>query len=728
MKKLLLLALAVALSFSLASAQTNKIVFGPLDGEGAGDIITGNGADVVVPVWIRTAPGINVVGFHWPLASNDLYVASRNGGALFDPFGAWDDVSFLTPTPDNVTPNFTNQSILGVKDLIGIPDPLDGIQTEGAWWMVAEYHMTTTTDNEFDTYCDAFVEGDDPVNHGMTWVDFDTGEMDQSQIEKAFACLVFSPNADPVWTVYPESPICADAGIETCFDLAGTDANADDDLHIVQTGGPGVYTEDVGGPGGVTSGTWCGTLTDDATLTFELRDNAGGVVPLVIEVTVTQIAMDMGECVDGVPGAMVVLPVYLHTCTFEMGGMALYIGWDPTALTFLGADPTGRIDYGNEFFDVNFSDPCEQCPDDNAVRITWISDINNGIPHDPAYPGDDPVVMLHFQVASGLPWGMQLPVSFLIPEYGDNTISDQSGYVWLRPALTDGCVNTVDPESYKGDPNMNGYPYEVGDAVLVARRLVYGYGVWSENGSGDDAIQEASADLNDNGFVDIADLIWFIHIITHEADPPKVEPVDANADISISSVIGDNIELNVSSNLDVGGVLLTIDHTGVEIGTPDTHGMDFVANDENGVLKIVVYSLEGTPIPAGTSNFLTIPVISNDNGSANIVEASTSDAYGHLLETTTSVEAPVPTQYAVKQNYPNPFNAKTLISFDLPQAGDVNVGIYNITGQLVRTLSGHFEAGTRSVTWDASDAASGVYFYKVTAGSFTQTMKMTLLK
>ncbi len=52
----------------------------------------------------------------------------------------------------------------------------------------------------------------------------------------------------------------------------------------------------------------------------------------------------------------------------------------------------------------------------------------------------------------------------------------------------------------------------------------------------------------------------------------------------------------------------------------------------------------------------------------------------------------------------------------------------SITGQLVETISGQFEAGSRSVTWDASDVASGVYFYKVSAGDFTQTMKMTLLK
>jgi len=69
-----------------------------------------------------------------------------------------------------------------------------------------------------------------------------------------------------------------------------------------------------------------------------------------------------------------------------------------------------------------------------------------------------------------------------------------------------------------------------------------------------------------------------------------------------------------------------------------------------------------------------------------------------------------------------------MINFDLPVDSDVSIAIYSITGQLVETISGQFEAGSRSVTWDASDVASGVYFYKVSAGNFSQTMKMTLLK
>jgi hypothetical protein len=729
MKKLLLLTLAVTLTFSLASAQ-NKIVFGPLAGDDAGQIIATNGAAITVPVFIRTAPGIDVVGLHIPLSSNNAYVASRDGGAFLYPLlpGVWDDVGFLPPNADGAHPGYTNQSILGVKDLIGDPSPEDGIQTEGAWWQVAEFHMTTTVGNPFDVpYCDAFLEGTQPENGGMVWADFYTGEMDQDQIEKSFACLQFTDNTDPEWTVFPGAG-CGDAGMTSCFDLAGTDADAGNDLHIVQTGGPGTYTESVGGPGGYTAGTWCGTLAEgDYLLRFELQDNSGGTVPLDVPLTVGAISMDIAD-VSGFPGGSISVPVNLSTCAFLMGGMELFIGWDPTAISLTGVTPTGRIDNGHEYFHVNFSDPCQQCPDDDAVRVTWISDINNGVPHAPAYPGNDPIIVLHFDVADDLPWGMVIPINFLIPHYSDNTISDPSGYTWLRPELFGGSINVIDPSTYKGDPNMNGFFYEVGDAVLVARRLISGYVVWSENGSGDDGIQEASGDLNNNGVVDVADLVRFINIINGTINPPKLDPASAVAEISVSSVIEDNIEVTINSGLEVGGVLLSISHSGVEIGTPIANGMDFLAVDKDGVLNVVVYSLEGNTLAAGNSTVITIPVISNDNGSVEIVEASSADAYGRLLETTASVITPLPTAYSVAQNYPNPFNAKTLISFDLPNGGAVTVDIYSVTGQLVESVSGNYEAGTHSITWDASNVASGIYFYKVSAGDFSQTMKMTLLK
>lgn len=89
----------------------------------------------------------------------------------------------------------------------------------------------------------------------------------------------------------------------------------------------------------------------------------------------------------------------------------------------------------------------------------------------------------------------------------------------------------------------------------------------------------------------------------------------------------------------------------------------------------------------------------------------------------------IPTVTGLNGNYPNPFNATTRISFDMAEAGNVNLKIYNITGQLIETLAdGHVEAGRHSIEWDASGYSSGLYFYRLTAGENVFTRRMTLLK
>ncbi|MCX6159525.1 MAG: T9SS type A sorting domain-containing protein [Ignavibacteriota bacterium] len=85
--------------------------------------------------------------------------------------------------------------------------------------------------------------------------------------------------------------------------------------------------------------------------------------------------------------------------------------------------------------------------------------------------------------------------------------------------------------------------------------------------------------------------------------------------------------------------------------------------------------------------------------------------------------------YSLSQNFPNPFNPTTNISFSLPKAGFVNISVYDITGKLVQELvNSNQPAGKFNVTWDANNFASGVYFYKIKSGDFTEMKKMSLIK
>lgn len=89
----------------------------------------------------------------------------------------------------------------------------------------------------------------------------------------------------------------------------------------------------------------------------------------------------------------------------------------------------------------------------------------------------------------------------------------------------------------------------------------------------------------------------------------------------------------------------------------------------------------------------------------------------------------LPTQYALDQNYPNPFNPETEIRFQIPEDGHVMVKVFNTAGQEVETLvDADLATGTHSVRWNASNFASGVYYYRLEAAGFSSVKKMVLVK
>ena len=89
----------------------------------------------------------------------------------------------------------------------------------------------------------------------------------------------------------------------------------------------------------------------------------------------------------------------------------------------------------------------------------------------------------------------------------------------------------------------------------------------------------------------------------------------------------------------------------------------------------------------------------------------------------------IPIAYALQQNYPNPFNPSTEIHFDLSEAAKVQLVVYDVMGwEVARLVDGVLPAGQHRATWEATGLPSGTYLYRLTAGVFTETKAMTLLK
>ncbi|MCH7722663.1 MAG: cellulase family glycosylhydrolase [Bacteroidetes bacterium] len=93
------------------------------------------------------------------------------------------------------------------------------------------------------------------------------------------------------------------------------------------------------------------------------------------------------------------------------------------------------------------------------------------------------------------------------------------------------------------------------------------------------------------------------------------------------------------------------------------------------------------------------------------------------------VDEEIPATYRLAQNYPNPFNPLTTIAFDLPQSGIVTLKVYDVLGREVAVLtSGNYPAGSFKTRWEAIGFSSGVYFYKIQAGTYFETKKLILLR
>lgn len=125
---------------------------------------------------------------------------------------------------------------------------------------------------------------------------------------------------------------------------------------------------------------------------------------------------------------------------------------------------------------------------------------------------------------------------------------------------------------------------------------------------------------------------------------------------------------------------------------------------------------ETQPAYASVTSDNVTPVVSFTMESASVSSASGNDGV-------------VPSAYSLKQNYPNPFNPSTTISFSIPEKAQVTLKIYNILGSEVASLMNEEKpAGTYSVVFNAANMPSGIYFYTLTSGKFTETKKLVLLK
>lgn len=168
------------------------------------------------------------------------------------------------------------------------------------------------------------------------------------------------------------------------------------------------------------------------------------------------------------------------------------------------------------------------------------------------------------------------------------------------------------------------------------------------------------------------------------------------------------------------------------VGVTKTQGEGWISSSkfENGILKFVMIGTESLKDGAVAA----ISVRLKDKEAAIQINASANLNDENSIELNAINLREIPTEFALKQNYPNPFNPTTTIKYAIPENAHVTLVVYDMLGQVVRKLvDNEQEAGFYTMQWDGtseygSRVASGIYIYRITAGKYTSTLKMNLLK
>jgi hypothetical protein len=196
---------------------------------------------------------------------------------------------------------------------------------------------------------------------------------------------------------------------------------------------------------------------------------------------------------------------------------------------------------------------------------------------------------------------------------------------------------------------------------------------------------------------------------------PNDSPLPVELGSFTSNVIGYNVHLNWSTATETNNFGFQVERTFVpsDYRNISWQEVSFVKSAGTST-EVKKYSFVDENLKPGAYLY-RLRIIDNDG----------SFTYSNVI----NVEVETPAVYALEQNYPNPFNPSTTVAFTMPEAGFVSVKVYNTLGKEVAVLvSGHKDAGTHELQFNAADLPSGIYYYSMFSNGFSQTNKMLLLK
>ncbi len=235
----------------------------------------------------------------------------------------------------------------------------------------------------------------------------------------------------------------------------------------------------------------------------------------------------------------------------------------------------------------------------------------------------------------------------------------------------------------------------------------------------------ATLDLDDNSVLEgeKSGLVHINSVFTGADESWKIQLRQLDLGEGIKEAKGYHIQFMIKANKDVDGISAVIQKRHGDFGNIYSKSISLTADEKLTVIDTFNCAVTDTNVIFGFNM-----------GTASVKDVDIWFDAVHLIEMddyTVDVEKEdmLPKVYALNQNYPNPFNPTTIISFALPKASDVQLTVYNILGQKVAELINRkMAAGNHTINFNASNLASGMYIYRIKAGSFVSVKKMMLLK
>lgn len=544
-----------------------------------------------------------------------------------------------------------------------------------------------------------------------------------------------------------------------CFDLTVTDP--DNNLSGVVVTPTGTYNS---GTGQV-----CVNVNDPGIICVVITatDVCGlvSVDTVCVDVTVDEcIHVEIEKTHNALQGQHETVNVFMNGSGKPLGGFDFLIAYDPTALTAMGVTPGPLFEQcGWEYFTYRFGADgnCNGACPSGLIRIVGMAETNNGAYHPGCYLDGlvGSLAEIDFLVSNDRTLEcMYAPIQFFWIDCTDNALSSYAGdTLWISRRVFDFEHNEITDNSFglpgyvgapdyclqspgpgkpgpqrcidfqnggvdivcadsidaRADVNLNGISYEIADAVLFSNYFIRGLTVFTVNQAG----QVAATDVNADGLVlTVADLVYLIRAVV--GDIPMAPKLSPQAAFQAEMAVSEGVLSVGKTDAPIGAISLVLDGQVEPALHESASQMELKTAYDGKVTRVLIYSSTGKGfIESGPVMYLK---------SAKVVKSVELGSYdGYVVVAKISL---LPSEYSLSQNYPNPFNPVTTIEFALPKSGEWTLTIYNVLGQEVTNWHKRTEAGYQKIDFDATQYASGVYFYRLVAGNFTATKKMVLLK